>query len=74
MKKKKKKSISTTLILGFIADIVAAWYVYDFLKAGEKFSGYVLVGVYGLIKFILILRSIKRRKRKKEFNVLFPEN
>jgi uncharacterized membrane protein YeaQ/YmgE (transglycosylase-associated protein family) len=74
MRKKKKKGISPTLILGFIIDIVAAWYIYDFLRAGEKVSGYVLAGVYGFVRILIIIRAIKRLKKKRDFNGIYPEN
>lgn len=74
MKGKKKKGISPTLILAFLVDIVVAWYVYDFYIAGEKVSAYVLVGAYGLIRIILLLRTITRMKRKKDFDRLYPDN
>ena len=73
MKKDKKFNFSFMTLLRLAVDILVAWEAYDLYMAKNKNLAIALIVIYLIIKIRYIIKAIRRRKLKKEFNELFPE-
>lgn len=68
-----KKCISLTTLVKLAVDILVILEVYKLYITKNKNLAIVFIGIYVLIKITWIIKAIRRRKLKREFNELFPE-
>jgi hypothetical protein len=72
--KGKKTEAYIYLILKLILDLIIAWYSWDYYKHDNKVMLYGLVGGYLLIRLFFGIKGIKKRKLKRQFNDMFPDD
>lgn len=72
--KGKKIEFYAYLTIKLALDVIVAWYVFDYYIANNKVMLYCLIGGYLLTRVIFEIKGLKRRKLKREFKEMFPED